>query len=165
MAQERHAHHSGRVGAQRPPSTGISKLRVRNRSTSSQRTIVSAFGFNFDHAFGFYSGLKPVTMMRASPRYELFVDMGDADPGVLSVKKTKVAQAFPAIGHEMRFLFDYGMNGSSGSGWKRQARRSRRSDIRASSRPTARLPSNTRMQTISARTHRPTGSIWRPARE
>jgi hypothetical protein len=25
--------------------------------------ITSAFGFNFDHAFGFYSGLKPVTMM------------------------------------------------------------------------------------------------------
>jgi len=70
--------------------------------------IVSAFGFDFDHAFGFYSGLKPATMMRASPRYELFADMGDADPGVLSVKKTKVAQAFPAIGHAMLFLFDYG---------------------------------------------------------
>jgi hypothetical protein len=70
--------------------------------------IVSAFGFDFDHAFGFYSGLTPATMMRVSPRYELFVDMGDADPGVLGVKKTKVAQAFPAIGHTMLFLFDYG---------------------------------------------------------
>jgi Plasmid pRiA4b ORF-3-like protein len=70
--------------------------------------IVAAFGFDFDHAFGFYSGLKPATMMRVNPRYELFVDMGDADPGVLSVKKTKVAQAFPAIGHTMLFLFDYG---------------------------------------------------------
>src|SRR5260370_21106141 len=40
--------------------------------------IVSAFGFDFDHAFGFYSGLKPATMMRASPRYELFADMGDS---------------------------------------------------------------------------------------
>jgi len=70
--------------------------------------ITSAFGFNFDHAFGFYSGLKPATMMRTGPRYELFADMGDADPGVLSVKKTKVAQAFPAIGHAMLFLFDYG---------------------------------------------------------
>ena len=47
-------------------------------------------------------------MMRASRRYELFADMGDADPGVLSVKETKVAQAFPAIGHTMLFLFDYG---------------------------------------------------------
>ena len=70
--------------------------------------IVSAFGFDFDHAFGFYSGLKPATMMRISPRYELFVDMGDADPGVLSVKKTKVGEAFPDIGHTMLFLFDYG---------------------------------------------------------
>jgi hypothetical protein len=70
--------------------------------------ILSGFGFDFDHAFGYYSGLKPATMMRTGPRYELFVDMGDADPGVLSVKKTKVAQAFPAIGHAMLFLFDYG---------------------------------------------------------
>jgi hypothetical protein len=70
--------------------------------------IVSAFGFDFDHAFGFYSGLKPATMMRISPRYELFFYMGDADPGVLSVKKTKVSQAFPDIGHTMLFLFDYG---------------------------------------------------------
>jgi hypothetical protein len=70
--------------------------------------IVSAFGFDFDHAFGFYSGLKPATMMRISPRYELFAEMGDADPDVLSVKKTKVGQAFPAIGHAMLFLFDYG---------------------------------------------------------
>jgi hypothetical protein len=70
--------------------------------------IVSSFGFDFDHAFGFYSGLKPATMMRASPKYELFADMGDADPGVLSVKKTRVGQAFPAVGHAMVFLFDYG---------------------------------------------------------
>ena len=80
-------------------------------STSLYRlaeAIVAAFGFDFDHAFGFYSGLKPATMMRVHPRYELFVDMGDADPGVLSVKKTKIAQAFPSIGHTMLFLFDYG---------------------------------------------------------
>jgi Plasmid pRiA4b ORF-3-like protein len=71
-------------------------------------TIVAAFGFDFDHAFGFYSGLTPAKMLRMNPRYELFADMGDADPGVLSVKKTKVAQAFPAIAHTMMFLFDYG---------------------------------------------------------
>ena len=34
--------------------------------------------------------------------------MGEADPGVLGVKKTKIAQAFPAVGHTMLFLFDYG---------------------------------------------------------
>jgi hypothetical protein len=34
--------------------------------------------------------------------------MGEADSGVLGVKKTRVAQAFPAVGHTMLFLFDYG---------------------------------------------------------
>lgn len=70
--------------------------------------IVAAFDFDFDHAFGFYSGLTDAAMLRADPRYELFADMGEADPGVLGVKKTKIARAFPAIGHTMRFLFDYG---------------------------------------------------------
>lgn len=70
--------------------------------------IVAAFGFDFDHAFGFYSGRTPAKMMREHPKYELFADMGGADAGVLSVKKTKVIQAFPAVGHTMIFLFDYG---------------------------------------------------------
>jgi hypothetical protein len=65
--------------------------------------IVAAFGFDFDHAFGFYSGLTPAKMMRERPKYELFVDMGDAEPGAISVKKTSVSQAFPAIGHSMIF--------------------------------------------------------------
>jgi hypothetical protein len=70
--------------------------------------IVTAFGFDFDHAFGFYSGLKPATLMRTLPRYELFADMGDADPGVRGVKKTRISEAFAEIGHTMVFLFDYG---------------------------------------------------------
>lgn len=70
--------------------------------------IVSAFGFQFDHAFGFYSGLTDTTMFDARPRYELFADMGEADPGVLGVRKIKVARAFPAVGHSLLFLFDYG---------------------------------------------------------
>ena len=70
--------------------------------------VVESFGFDFDHAFGFYSGLTPAKMMRQQPRYELFADMGEADPGILGVKKTKVSQAFPAAGHTMLFLFDYG---------------------------------------------------------
>ena len=69
---------------------------------------VMAFGFDFDHAFGFYSGLTPTQLMRKNPRYELFADMGDAAPGVVGVKKTKISQAFPATGHAMMFLFDYG---------------------------------------------------------
>ena len=70
--------------------------------------IVKAFDFNFDHAFGFYSGLTPSRMSREHPIYELFADMGEADPGVRGVKKTKVSQAFPTIGYTMLFLFDYG---------------------------------------------------------
>ena len=58
--------------------------------------ILTAFGFDFDHAFGFYSGLKPSTMMSTLPRYELVAAMGDA------------AQMFAEIGHTMVFLFDYG---------------------------------------------------------
>ena len=68
--------------------------------------IVSSFGFDFDHAFGFYTGLTDATMMKKRPIYELFADMGEADPGVLGVKKT--VQAFPTAGHTMLFLFDYG---------------------------------------------------------
>lgn len=70
--------------------------------------IVKAFDFDFDHAFGFYSGLTSATLTRIDPRYELFADMGEADPGVFSVKKTKISQAFPTIGHSLIFLFDYG---------------------------------------------------------
>jgi Plasmid pRiA4b ORF-3-like protein len=70
--------------------------------------IVAAFGFDFDHAFGFYTGLTAATMMTKRPRYELFADMGDADPGVLGVKRTKIQQALPAVGRTMLFLFDYG---------------------------------------------------------
>jgi hypothetical protein len=70
--------------------------------------IVQAFDFDFDHAFGFYTGRTSATLMRTDPRYELFADIGEADPGVIGVEKTSVAQAFPAVGHAMTFLFDYG---------------------------------------------------------
>jgi hypothetical protein len=69
--------------------------------------IVSAFGFDFDHAFGFYGG-DPFARKRAQPRYELFADMGEADPDVRGVKKTKVSEAFPTMGRSLVFLFDYG---------------------------------------------------------
>jgi hypothetical protein len=72
------------------------------------KAIVAAFGFDFDHAFGFYSELSRAAMPRKLPRYELFADMGEADPGVLGVKNTKITQAFPVAGHTMLFLFDYG---------------------------------------------------------
>src|SRR3954463_7795416 len=71
------------------------------------QAIVRAFDFQFDHAFGFYSALTGREVMRAQPRYEVFADMGErTDSG--SVKRTRVAEAFPEVGHTMLFLFDYG---------------------------------------------------------
>ena len=70
--------------------------------------IVQAFGFDFDHAFGFYTGLTLSKIKIVHPQYELFADMGEADPGVLGVEKTRIAQAFPQTGHTLLFLFDYG---------------------------------------------------------
>lgn len=69
--------------------------------------IVGAFGFDFDHAFGFYSG-SGFHYHDAAERYELFADMGDADPGVKGVRRIKLSTAFPEPGKEMLFLFDYG---------------------------------------------------------
>jgi hypothetical protein len=55
--------------------------------------IVRAYGFDFDHAFGFYGKLTGSYL--ASPvRYELFADMGEAEAGSLGVKKNSVAEAF-----------------------------------------------------------------------
>jgi hypothetical protein len=68
---------------------------------------VRAFDFDLDHAFGFYSKLTEYCL--DSPiKYELFADLegGESDAG--SVKRTKVAQAFPDVGSKMLFLFDYG---------------------------------------------------------
>ena len=45
--------------------------------------------------------------MRSQPKYELFADMGERTEAK-SVEKTRVADAFPHVGHKMLFLFDYG---------------------------------------------------------
>ncbi len=70
--------------------------------------IVAAFDFDFDHAFGFYSGKTRASLLRAQPKYELFADMDDADSDALSVEQTTVATAFPRPRHRLTFLFDYG---------------------------------------------------------
>jgi hypothetical protein len=68
--------------------------------------IVQAFDFDFDHAFGFY-GTSNKNIFHARLRYELFADL-EGGHEAQSVKKTKIAQAFPAVGSKMHFLFDYG---------------------------------------------------------
>ena len=71
------------------------------------QAIVRFFDFDFDHAFGFYSRLKG-NIYDSPVRYELFVDMGEGEGDARSVKRTRVAKAFPSVGAKMRFLFDYG---------------------------------------------------------
>jgi Plasmid pRiA4b ORF-3-like protein len=68
-------------------------------------TIVQYFGFDFDHAFGFYSLLKG-NVHRSPIKYELFADMGESD--ARSVKRSRIVDAFPEVGDKMTFLFDYG---------------------------------------------------------
>jgi len=84
---------------------------IEIEGTASLRTLAEAitlsFDFDFDHAFGFYS--KLAGRYHESPeRYELFADLGEADPGVESVEKTAVSKAFRKVGKKMLFLFDYG---------------------------------------------------------
>ena len=69
--------------------------------------IVAAFGFDFDHAFGFYSLLKG-NILRSPVKYELFADMADMESDAGSVERTRTSVAFLEIGHKMTFLFDYG---------------------------------------------------------
>ena len=71
------------------------------------QAVVRSFDFDFDHAFGFYSKLKG-SIYESPVRYELFVDMGEVEGEARSVKRTRVVEAFPAVGTKMRLLFDYG---------------------------------------------------------
>ncbi|MBV8093062.1 MAG: hypothetical protein JO110_07485 [Acetobacteraceae bacterium] len=68
--------------------------------------ITDAFGFELDHAFGFYSALGD-HIFDSAVRYELFADLKGLNEGP-GVKRTKVIQAFPEIGSKMQFMFDYG---------------------------------------------------------
>ena len=70
--------------------------------------IIRAFGFDFDHCFGFYDNFK--RHHDSERAYELLLDIGEEPltPTVKSVKKTKIAQTFQSPGEKMLFLFDYG---------------------------------------------------------
>jgi hypothetical protein len=71
--------------------------------------IVRAFGFDCDHAYGFYSRLKG-NVLRSPVKYELFADMAEtreeSDAG--SVEQTRISDVFRKIGGKMTFVFDYG---------------------------------------------------------
>jgi hypothetical protein len=70
-------------------------------------TIVTSFGFDFDHAFGFYSRLRG-RFLDSPRRYELFVDIGEGDEGAKGVERTRATEAFASVGSKMLMLFDYG---------------------------------------------------------
>lgn len=73
--------------------------------------IVGAYGFDFDHAFGFFSKISESRYFDSERKYELFTDMEDEgiEPtGAKSVEKTKIGEAWKNIGDKMLFLFDYG---------------------------------------------------------
>jgi hypothetical protein len=69
--------------------------------------IVRLFGFDFDHAFGFFGKLTG-RIFDSPVKYELFADMGESE--ARSVKRTRIVDAFPEVGAKMTFLFDYGDN-------------------------------------------------------
>jgi hypothetical protein len=100
--------HIIRIALQNEP-TIYREIEIESRKMLSDlaEAIVHAFGFEFDHAFGFYSKLTGRDVMRPQPKYELFADMGE-ETTAKSVRKTQVADAFPDVGSTMLFMFDYG---------------------------------------------------------
>jgi hypothetical protein len=71
----------------------------------SGRAIVAAFGFDMDHAYGFYSKLTG-KLFDSPQRFELFADSEGS--GSRSVKGTRVTTPFQKVGSAMTFLYDYG---------------------------------------------------------
>ena len=76
------------------------------------RVITKAFGFYFDHCFGFYDNFQ--RYHDSVKAYELFPDIGEEplSPTTKGVKKTRISTAFKNPGEKMLFLFDYG------DGWR-----------------------------------------------
>ena len=82
-------------------------IEVSSSSTLADlaEVIVAAFGFDMDHAYGFYS--KLIGKLFDSPRrFELFADIEGSSSR--SVKDTRVITAFQKVGSKMTFLYDYG---------------------------------------------------------
>ncbi|MFD1984315.1 hypothetical protein ACFSOZ_17160 [Mesorhizobium newzealandense] len=82
-------------------------IEVSSSSTLADlaEAIVAAFGFDLDHAYGFYSKLTG-KLFDSPLRFELFADIEGS--GSRSVKGTRVSTAFQKVGSAMTFLYDYG---------------------------------------------------------
>lgn len=83
-------------------------IEVSSSSTLADlaEAIVAAFGFDMDHAYGFYSKLTG-KLFDSPQRFELFADIEEGS-GSRSVKGTRVTAAFQKVGSAMTFLYDYG---------------------------------------------------------
>src|SRR4051795_5975246 len=66
--------------------------------------ITKAFGFDFEHAFGFFNRLTG-RVFGSPVWYELFGD--EEAGGARSVHQATIAQAFPRMNSKMLFLYDY----------------------------------------------------------
>lgn len=71
------------------------------------KTILDAYDFALDHAFGFFDNLD--YPYHSNEAYSLFADLDyvDTPEGDKSVKKTKISSAFEQD-KTLAFLFDYG---------------------------------------------------------
>ena len=76
--------------------------------------ILKAYGFYFDHAFGFYSNMDEMSYFDSEKMYELFTDVVGVEKteNAGSVEETKIVEVWQNIGDKMMFLFDYG------DGWR-----------------------------------------------
>lgn len=71
--------------------------------------VVDAFGFDFDHCFGFFSSPDIFGKAKDSIHYELFYDIGEEiDTFTESVEQTKTSDLFGSTGDKWWMLFDYG---------------------------------------------------------
>lgn len=108
--------------------------------------IVRVFGFDFDHAFGFYSKLTG-DVFGSPVKYELYADMGERE--ARSVKRTRIVEAFPMVGAKMTFLFDYGDNWQFRIEAIGQNRKEPGGNIQGFSKPSERRPSSIPTRTMS----------------
>ena len=75
--------------------------------------IIDAYGFDFDHAFGFYTNITEDYYGDSERTYDLFTDMirrGEdiESTGAGSVEQTSIADVWQKPGDRMMMLFDYG---------------------------------------------------------
>lgn len=96
------------------PHRVLRKIRMAETKSlySFAKVITQAFGFFFDHCFGFYNNFEHYH--DSTKAFELFADIGEEPlrPTTKGVKKTRLQSVFKRPGEKMLFLFDYG------DGWR-----------------------------------------------